>query len=130
MDNLVRYKWHSRQKHIYWCATTEFGVSGVAHCHILFTFLPMERLGRIIPEISDFKEVATESLEHVCELVGCPTKSVDLDWQPKFDNFGLVGYFAKRELGRRYKHFIWSQDGDRWITELLDEQVKQGGNDA
>ena len=81
----------------------------------------------IIPEISDFKEVAQESLEHVCGLVGCPTKSVDLDWQPKFYDFGLVGYFAKIEPGRIHKHFIWSSDCDKWIGELIEEIANKKG---
>lgn len=124
MDNLVRYKWKSRHKNVYWVATTEFGSSGVAHCHILFTFLPATRKGKTIPDISDFKEVATESLDHACELCGCPKESVDLDWQTKFDDIGLVSYFAKKEPGRDYKHFICSTDDARWIQELLEEVAK------
>jgi hypothetical protein len=120
MDNLIRYKWKSRHKNVYWVATTEFGSSGVAHCHILFTFLPAKRKEKVIPDISDFEEVARESLGHVCELCGCPTSSVDLNWQTKFDDIGLVSYFAKKEPGREYKHFIYSTDGDKWIQEILD----------
>jgi hypothetical protein len=120
MDNLIRYKWKYRHKNIFWVATTEFGKSGVAHCHIIFTFLPAIRKGKTIPDVSDFKEVARESLDHVCKLCGCPKTSVDLDWQTKFDDIGLVSYFAKKEPGRDYKHFIYSTDGVKWIQEILD----------
>lgn len=124
MDNLIRYKWKSRHKNVYWVAATEFGKSGVAHCHILFTFLPAKKKGKTIPDISDFEEVAKESLGHICELCGCQKTSVDLHWQTKFDDFGLVGYFAKKEPGRDYKHFIYSTDGGQWIQDILEEISK------
>ena len=108
MDNLIRRKWRSRPRDVYWVAATEFGKSGAAHCHILFTFEGLELRGKTIPEISDLREDAVESLEFVCSLVGCPESSVDLDWQPNFDNSGLVDYFSKIESGRDYKHFLHS----------------------
>ena len=37
----LRRKWGKRKKQIYWVASTEFGRSGVAHCHIIFNFHPL-----------------------------------------------------------------------------------------
>lgn len=133
MDNLIRYKWRLRPKHVNWVATTEYGISGVAHCHILFNFLPLEKAGNPPPDIDNLLAVASESLDHICDLVDCPVKSVDLDWQPKFYDLGLVAYFSKKELGRQDKHFIWSNsrwsidpetNNRAWLGALLKE-VKQ-----
>lgn len=120
MDNLVRYKWRKRHKNVYWVAATEFGESGVAHCHILFTFLPLTQKGKEIPDISNFEDEARESLNHVCGLCNCPKSSVNLNWQPKFDDYGLASYVAKKEPGREDKHFLWSTDGINWILDDLD----------
>lgn len=130
MDNLIRYHWKLRHKHVYWVAATEFGESGQAHCHILFSFLPLTRLGREHPDLGFIDCMANNSLEHVCGLVGCPVLSVDLQWEIKFDDFGLVSYFAKKEPGREDdKHFIWNNDGDSSINHLLDE-VKEQSREA
>lgn len=130
MDNLIRYRWRLRHKHVYWVAVTEFGESGQAHCHILFSFLPLKRLGRELPNLGFMDCMANDSLEHVCGLVGCPILSVDIQWEIKFDDFGLVGYFAKKEPGREnHKHFIWNNDGDSSIEHLLDE-VREHSKEA
>jgi hypothetical protein len=122
MDNLIRYHWTLRHKQVYWVAATEFGKSGQAHCHILFSFLPLTRLGRDHPNLGFIDCMANDSLEHVCELVGCPIHSVDIQWEIKFDDFGLVGYFAKKEPGREdHKHFIWNSDRESSLEKLLEE---------
>lgn len=129
MDNLIRYHWKLRHKHVYWVATTEFGDSGDAHCHILFSFLPAQKKGKEIPDLGFMDCMANDSLEHVCGLVGCPKSSVDIQFEIRFDDFGLVGYFAKKEPGREHKHFIWSTDGDKWIHDFIEElkeQIKEG----
>lgn len=124
MDNLIRYHWKLRHKHFYWVAATEFGESGDAHCHILLSFLPLKRSGISLPDLGFMDCMGNETLQHVCGLVGCPKSSVDFQWEIKFDDFGLVGYFAKKEPGREHKHFIWST-GDKWIHEPIEEVKEQ-----
>jgi hypothetical protein len=123
MDNLIRYKWKNRHKNVYWVAATEFGKSGVAHCHIIFNFFPSKTKEKVIPDISNFEEIARESLDYVCDLCGCPKESVDLSWQTKFDDIGLVSYFAKKETGREgYKHFVYSKQQKGFIESLINSE--------
>lgn len=131
MDNLIRYHWRLRHKHVYWVATTEFGESGTAHCHILVSFFPLKERDREIPDLGFIECMADDSLGHICYLTGCPRLSVDLNWIVQFDNLGLIRYFAKKEPGREdYKHFIWSTDVENSLKLLLKEIEEKSKEEA
>jgi hypothetical protein len=122
--NSLRAKWGLRRDDIYWVATTEYGKSGVAHCHILFNFYQLHKKGKTIPKLHDLGNESEESLKYICDLLDMPKSSADVDWQPKFDNVGLVAYFAKKEEGRDYKHFIWSLTPDK-IAQFVFEEIEE-----
>ena len=121
MKNIIHFKFLLRSNDVYWIAVTEYGDSDCCHVHILFNFLPWERKGHESPVIENLAEESLESLHHVCDRRKIPTKSVDLNWQPSFDDFGLVGYVTKLEPGRSEKHFHWSPAPEKWILEPLEE---------
>jgi hypothetical protein len=109
MKNIICRKWREYPRDIYWVACTEFGKTGVGHCHILFNFDGLKYRGRDQPDLTNILQEARESLDFVCSTLDCDKSSVDLQWEPKFDDLGLVNYFAKVEPGREsYKHFNFS----------------------
>jgi len=118
MNNLRR-KWNLNGKDINWVASTEFGISGAAHCHLIFSFNPLVRKGRISPQLTDFEGIVKESISHICREFQVPGRSIDVKWSPKYDDYGLVKYVCKKEFGHDDKHFIWSSEGRRWKKRVL-----------
>ena len=118
MDNL-RKKWKLRKKQLYWVASTEFGKSGDAHCHIIFNFHALEIKGKIPPDLSNMEEELEESCRYITmNILEIFDTFIDLNWKPSFNDFGLVSYVCKKESGREYKDFIWSTGGDKWIAAV------------
>ena len=128
MNNLTHRKWRLRDHQVYWVASTEFGKSGVAHCHILFSFNPLKKANKSIPDLTDIKEKSLESLNYVCDTVECPRHLVNLDWIKKYCDSGLVAYVCKKEYGREdYKHFLFSNPAHRWAHQSIEEAIILAG---
>lgn len=125
MNNLRR-KWNLRRSDYVWVATIEWGMSNKAHCHILLNFNTLLYGGASRPDLRNFKQEAQESMEHVGDLLDILKGALDLDWQPTFDNYGLVHYFSKIEKGREsYKDFFWSYNTEKLIEEIIDDVAPQ-----
>lgn len=132
MNNLSHRKWKLRDHQVYWVASTEFGKSGEAHCHILFSFNLLKKKNKRIPDLADFEEQSLESLHHICNTTAnCPFHSVNLKWSPKYYNSGLVAYVCKKEYGREdYKHFLFSNPAHRWAHQSIEEAIILAGGTA
>lgn len=130
MDNLIRHHWRKRHKDVLWISVIEFGDSGIAHVHILFSFEPLREKGNPTPDLGFVQVAASDSLEHICGLLGCPIGAVEVHFELKFDNEGLASYVCKVEPGRDYKHFVWSAGGDRWITVLTNREESFEGKEV
>ena len=122
MGHLIHYKFLQEKWHVYWVAVTEYGISGVAHVHIIFNFIPLESKGNEPIPFDSIEEDAMDSLNVTCDILGVSKKSVDLNWQLSFDDLGLVNYVTKIEPGKPDKHFLWSPDLKKWrIPEFIAE---------
>jgi len=119
MNNL-NSKWlHLKSSDFNWVACEEFGISGVGHVHILFSFDHLKAKGREdkIPKF-DFSEEKGLFFEKVLEsanfAMGKLAKNKSngcLDWKPTWENEGLVDYFCEFEDGREEKRF---KSSDYW----------------
>lgn len=118
--NDLRKKWKVRKKQIRWISSTEYGSSGIAHCHIIFNFHPLTSKGIHAPCLSNLDEEANESLQRICEVQKITNNSVDLYWSPVTDSSRLVEYVLKIEYDRRFtdKEILWSVDGKAWSEEM------------
>jgi hypothetical protein len=112
--NDLRKKWRIRKKEINWVAATEYGDTGTAHIHLIFSFHPLTSKGREFPNLDNFEKEALESLRHICRLQKIPDRSTNFHWAPTWENSKLVEYVCKMEFGRPDKHFEWSREGRAW----------------
>ena len=98
-----------------WIACEEFGIDGIGHLHVLFTFnnLTDGRKNKItINDFSNdgkFNAQLHESASFVAAKLGISPKVMDIDWVSQWENDGLVRYFCKIEHGRVDKLFIPSK---------------------
>jgi hypothetical protein len=122
MKNIIRHSWKVRLSDVLWVSATEFGNSGIGHCHVAFNFLPLMKKGKLIPDLENFEKVSREAAAYIAGRLGLRTSSIDVDWIKKYDDLGLATYIAKKESGQDYKHFVWSADCDDWIDDLLEEE--------
>lgn len=129
--NDLRKKWKIKDRHLRWFSSTEYGLSGSAHCHILFNFFPLFIRAKQLPDLTDLGEDALESLKWICEQQDIPQGSTDLHWSPVTSSDGLVDYALKIESGRKLleKEIIWSVGCKTWAAEmekfLMDEVMKE-----
>jgi hypothetical protein len=93
MNNL-RSKWRIGHKDFYWVSSTEYGHSGAAHCHIIFSFNPLENKGKRLPDLTEFECSLAESISFVRSKQNIPDRSIGFLWSPKFDDYGLVDYIC------------------------------------
>ena len=120
----IRQKLKIRKLDWEWWGCSEFGKSGTGHCHIIFSFYPMEFRQKPTPNLNGFYGLALESAEHIRQTLGLPRKSIDLHWLPANDQ-GFVSYFCKKEPGREdYKHFFRFEDWDR-LADIIEEELKE-----
>ena len=117
MENLCHRKFKIKDTELNWVACEEFGISGVAHVHVLFSFdylKAKERLDKI-PKIDfseekgEFYREALESVNFFWRKLSKNHSAVDFHWSPMWENEGLVNYFCKLEEGREEKHFKFSK---------------------
>lgn len=120
MNNL-RAKWKVRDSDIYWVAATEWGASGAAHYHVIFSFLNLVSKGVEAADLTDFDQVLEESISYICKDQAVPARSIDFRWSPKYDDIGLVNYVCKTEPGYDYKDFEWSDNGSKWHVAFVEE---------
>jgi len=112
MENLRATKFKISDREFNWVACEEFGSSGMAHFHVLFSFDCLKDKGREdkIPQMDfaengDFDREGRESLVFTCQKLGIKPSSVVFHWSPMWENSGLVNYFSKIEFGRPEKSF-------------------------
>jgi hypothetical protein len=117
MENLCNRKFKVKESQLNWVACEEFGISGVAHVHVLISFDYFKTNGKAekIPKI-DFSEEKGEFYREVLESVNFFWRklsknysAVDLHWSPMWENEGLVNYFCKLEDGREDKFIKFSK---------------------
>jgi hypothetical protein len=124
----IRQKLKIRKLDWEWWGCSEFGKSGTGHCHIIFSFYPMEFRQKPTPNLNGFYGLALESAEHIRQILGLPRKSIDLHWLPANDQ-GFVSYFCKKEPGHEdYKHFFKFADSNR-LGELIAEEFEEDFNE-
>lgn len=121
MKNIIQYVWRLRTYDVVWVSATEYGLSGKGHCHVLFNFLPYEKTGGEVPDLTNFDIAAKDSAAWICKDPDLKLMGVDLHWIPKYDNLGLATYVSKKETGHEFKHFDWSVNHSDWIEELVDD---------
>jgi hypothetical protein len=98
-----------------WIACEEFGIEGVGHLHVLFTFDNLTEVRKNKITINDFSNDGKfnaqlhESASFVATKLGISPKVMDIDWVSQWENEGLVRYFCKIEHGRVDKLFIPSK---------------------
>ena len=115
MENL-RVKFGISPKEYDWVASEEFGVSGVGHLHVIFSFDTLKEKNRMRRlKIHDFSENGKfyrelrESMIFTSLKMGVNHKKVDFHWRPMWENWSLVWYFCKMEFNRDDKIFDWAK---------------------
>ena len=119
MENLCNCsrKFGLKEAQLNWVACEEFGFSGVAHLHVLFSFdyLKSKKREDKIPKFNfseekgDFYRETLESVSFCWRKLNKNHSSVDFHWKPMWENEGLVNYFCKLENGMDEKDFIFSK---------------------
>lgn len=120
----IRQKIKIRKSDWEWWGCSEFGKSGTGHCHIIFSFYPMELREKPLPKLNGFQSLALESAEYISRILGLPRKSIDIHWQPACDQ-GIVSYFCKKEQGHEdYKHFFGSRNSSGANKPIVERMIE------
>jgi hypothetical protein len=120
----IRQKLKIRKPDWEWWGCSEFGKSATGHCHIIFSFYPMELRQKPLPKLNGFQGLALESAEYISRILGLPRKSINIHWLPACDQ-GFVSYFCKKEAEHEdYKHFFRFAESKK-MGEMIIEKFEE-----
>ena len=118
LDNLMgnlKSKLKIPNNEFQWIASEEFGLEGIGHLHVLFTFDNLSDRIKNKIKINDFSndgKFHTQLQESACFIgksLGLSPAKMDIHWDSQWYNVGLVRYFCKIEYGHEDKLFIFSK---------------------
>ena len=117
LDNLMgnlKSKLKIPNNEFQWIACEEFGIEGVGHLHVLFTFDNLTDGIKNKIKINDFSNDGKfnaqlqESACFIGKKLSIAPNNMDIHWDSQWYNVGLVRYFCKIEYGLEDKLFIFS----------------------
>ena len=114
MMGCLRREWDLNRNDILWAASTEFGISGKAHIHLIFSFDPIRAKPIPIPGHQQVEEDLQEAISFLASEYGQSANAFDAHYAPAYYDKGLVAYVCTLEEGQDSKDFIWSKDLTKW----------------